>query len=619
MREMRDFAAVWQRIREAGGRDFILTPGGSVSYESLARLVTRLCSAFDREGLGPGDRVVIVSRNDPVAGSAFIAAMLDGLVPVMLSADSGADRVDAICQSVEADLLIVDENAVDGLAVVRQGQIRRLTVPQTTRLEVPRQGLGAALRRIAGRPKQGGPSTGLGLPDSSREPRLPPVDGSSAYILFTSGTTTSPSGVRISKNALAAHLQTLTRLFDYGSGSRIFNATPLAHTDGLVQGLLLSAFNTATLLRAGPFTLTRLEEWLDSLSRFDATHFITNPTVLGLIDRFAAHDDYFDHDGFFGVLSSASILRPELWERFEKRFNCRLFNMYGMTETVANATYAGRHPEMGAFGTIGIAVDCEARLTPVDPEEASGVEATEGELQLRGENVFQGYWNNPERTAETLLEDGWMRTGDLARQRKDGSLEIIGRIKTMINMGGQSIMPEEIDEVLSAHPNVLDVATVGLSDPEFEEIAVTAVVLESAVTETDLAAFCRERLEQLKVPKRILAVDGIPRGGAGKPITPELRRLLTALVEEEAHVHEGQETNGISPASVYEMAAEVFRVPADELNSASSPATVEGWDSFNQLSLMIEAETRFGIRIPASQVASIRTLGDLYQAIIAKH
>jgi len=610
-----DLNSIWQSMGNNPGGDFMRSPLGSFRYGRLSELAGRFCAAFDQSGLLQGDRVLIVTVNEPAAGTAFLAALLDGLIPVMLSPDSKPERFNAICDSVKPGLLIADSELISSLVVSDPDATRAIEIPPASRFGLQRRGPLAALWRAIGHSSLNADDLGHCLPASGREPRLPAADDTTAYILFTSGTTTAPSGVQISRNSLMAHLETLTRLFSYGAESRIFNATPLAHTDGLVQGLLLAAANGATLLRPGSFSLPKLEEWLDSLGRFEATHFITNPTVLGLIDRFAAHDDYFDDDRFIGILSSASILRPSLWEKIESRFGCSVFNMYGMTETVANATYAGRHPKMGPVGTIGVPVDCEVRLVEVDNAEVES--SVRGELQIRGENVFQGYWKNPEKTTHTLIDDGWMRTGDLARIGENGGFEIIGRVNTIINMGGQSIMPEEIDETLAAHPAVMDVATVGLPDPDFQEVAVSAVVLETPASEAELTEHCRRHLEHLKVPKRILSVEKIPRGDAGKSKTGLLRELLSRLLEVGSGDASTCRANAVSTHEVYRMAAEVFLVPAEELNSASSPATVEAWDSFNQLSLMIEAEARFGIRISASKVASIRTLGDLHQTIIA--
>ena len=609
-----DYRSLWDQISLGSARKFLRSPRGVVSYKRLYEVVCSFCAEFDRRSVGQGERVVIVTANEAVASAAFLASLLDGKVPVMLSAESGPGRIAAIRDSVEAAFTVTDESFANALGRSGDGADDMLAIGPDVSMEVVEQGLGGALLNVVGRLRRGAVETVPGLPLTGREPQLPDADDSLAYILFTSGTTKAPSGVEISRRSLMAHLETLTRLFEYGSGSRIFNATPLAHTDGLVQGLMLTVVNGATLLRPGPFTLPGLEDWLNCLSRFEASHFITNPTVLGLIYRFALHDDYFDESHFFGILSSASTLRPDLWQRFESRFKCSIFNLYGMTETVANATYAGRHPEMGALGTIGRPVDCEVRVVPLPGSDISEPGHQEGELQVRGENIFSGYWKDPGRTAATLLDNGWMRTGDVARRREDGSFEIIGRIKTMINMGGQSVAPEEIDEVLGSHPAVMDVATVGVDDAEFGEVAVSAVVLESATTESDLTEHCRQRLERLKVPKRIIPVEFIPRGDAGKPRMDVLRDMLQPALRGDARESVTEGGRGtVSAQDVCELAASVFRVPVTSLDTDSSPSSVEGWDSFSQLALVIAAESRFGVSIPASRVASLRTLRDLQQ------
>ena len=274
-----DLRTAWQRISAEEGRVFLKSPLGSLSYRRLAGLIRSFCAAFDLNHIEQGSRVVIVTTNEPVAGAAFLAAMLDGLVPVMLSDDSALNRIKAICASLEPSLLIADKALLDQLSASDLNGTPTLAVPAKVQLEAPFEGLNAAWRGFIQRIKPGPAETCLNLPTGGRDPHLPAADETSAYILFTSGTTKAPSGVQITRNSLMAQLETLTRLFAYGADSRIFNATPLAHTDGLVQGLLLAAVNGATLLRPGPFSLPNLEEWLDSLGRFEATHFITNPTV----------------------------------------------------------------------------------------------------------------------------------------------------------------------------------------------------------------------------------------------------------------------------------------------------------------------------------------------------
>jgi acyl-CoA synthetase (AMP-forming)/AMP-acid ligase II/acyl carrier protein len=406
-------------------------------------------------------------------------------------------------------------------------------------------------------------------------------------------------------------MATLTRLFEYGTSSCIANPTPLSHTDGLTQGLLLAAVSGARLLRPGRFALDELESWLDQFCRHGATHLITNPTVIALIEQFAVHDDYFNFDEFKAVISSASILRQELWNVFEQRFKCRLYNLYGMTETVANATYAGEHPEMGQRGTIGVPIDCEARI--VDPSDGLMEVEGPGELQLRGAHICRGYWRNPGRNQKSFAAGGWFRTGDLVCRDGAGNLEFIGRLKSMINAGGLSIAPEEIDEALLGHPAVTESVTIGLPHEEFEEIAASAVVINQDVDPEQLLEHARRYLEPLKVPKQIVPVSSIPRGAAGKPDLA----LVKALLQAEAERPEAEPVSSgiVSVSEVINLAARVFNVDASSLSPETSPGTLQPWDSFNHLTLMLEAEKAFGLTIPTAKIAGIRSLAELYEAI----
>ena len=235
-------------------------------------------------------------------------------------------------------------------------------------------------------------------------------------------------------------------------------------------------------------------------------------------------------------------------------------------------------------------------------------------MELRGDNVFAGYWKNPARSAAAFTADGWMRTGDVVRLRPDGSYEILGRIKTVIMCGGLLIRPEEIDEAISRHPTVAESATVALPDADFGEIPVTGVVLDRPTDEADLTRHARAELEAFKVPKRILAVPAIPRGDAGKP---NLDRLRQALREAMASDTRAGTSPGIGdiPAQVCALAAEVLRVDPLSLRPESTPETVTGWDSFAQVSLIVAVETRFGLRIPVKRALRLRSLADFIAVV----
>jgi acyl-CoA synthetase (AMP-forming)/AMP-acid ligase II/acyl carrier protein len=419
--------------------------------------------------------------------------------------------------------------------------------------------------------------------------------------MFTSGTTSSPSGVQITRGNLFANLATLIRLFGYDPHARIFNDMILAHVDGMIQGPLLALAAGAAAIRSGGFQLPLIEDWLGRVRAERATHVITVPTIWAMIERYAAHDDYFDAPECQSLQSVAAKFPDELWRRIETRFQRPVFNHYGLTETVVTALWAGPQAEMGPFGTIGRPIDCAAKIAGPDG-------TSEGELLLRGANVFPGYWRDPVRTAASFTHDGWFRTGDLVRSRGDGSYEMLGRLKSVIMMGGFLIRPDEIDEAMLRHPAVRESATIGLEDAMFGEVPITATVLAQAADEAALTAHARSFLESQKVPKRIVVLDAIPRGDAGKPQLAALRGLCLAAI--------GQNTAaGDLAAQVIAVAAEVFRVQPDALDCASRAGDVAGWDSFSQLNFLLAIEHRFGVHVPAARVAAIESIADMVRTV----
>lgn len=576
---------MWTAIGARPAADFLIQVEGRFSFGDLASAVQQWLAAFDAHAVRVGDRVLIRTSDEWAATSGFIAALLDGVVPVLLSAETPDHRVSSLCETVDAVLVVVDDPC-----------LADSPAPAVVRLAPPAPKRFGFVRRSASLPC-------LAFPPADRQPRLPVDRDSLAYILFTSGTTAAPSGICISRGNLFANLATLTRLFGIDAKARIFNDMILAHADGMIQGPVIAAVNGCAVIRSGGFQLGQIEAWLNRVRATRASHVITVPTIWAMIDGYSAHDDYFDAPECRALMSVAAKLPDPLWKRLEDRFKRPVFNQYGLTETVASAVYAGQHPEMGAFGTIGKPVDCEARIDPT----VSGA----GELQLRGDNVFAEYWRNPDRTAASFVDDRWFRTGDLAQLRDDGSFEILGRLKSVIMSGGFLIHPDEIDEALLRHPLIQESVTVAIADPMFDEVPVTAVVLRSDVDEIELTAHARTFLEPRKVPKRIIALPAIPRGDSGKAKLGELRTVLEQAVSGSGS---GQSADATEQA-IMSAAAGVFRVSPSLLSLRTAQGDVPGWDSFSQISLVLTVEDMFGIRIPASQVAMIRTLGDLVEIV----
>lgn len=584
---------LWTTIAEGDKRDFMVLPRQRVSYADLREMTGQWLGWFTTAGIAPGDRLVIRTADEVAAVTAFIAALLDGVVPVLLTADTPDARLASVLDAVEPTGVAAD--------ILPTGLDMRIAVLAVSPAPAP------------GRPtwfsrdRRRSPLAFLPRPGAGRVPHLPDDDAGLAYLLFTSGTTAAPTGVQITRANLLANLATQTRLFGYNDKARIFNDMILAHADGMIQGPIQALYCRGTVIRAGGFDLARIEQWLDRVRAERASHVITVPTVWAMIDRYAAHDDYFDAPECRMLLSCAAHLPEDLWRRLEARFVRPVCNQYGLTETVVTALWAGPHPEMGKVGTLGKVADGEARVADAD---AGGA----GELQLRGTNVFPGYWRDPARTAASFTADGWFKTGDLARQLADGSFAYMGRSKTVIMAGGFLIRPEEIDEAMLRHPAVAESATMGIEDDLFGEVPVTAVVLAHGAATADesaLADHARACLEAQKVPKRIVMVPAIARGPSGKPVMADLRRSLTATLEgDQLPANKGDIT-----AAVMALAADVFRVPTDALTLTSGRGSVAGWDSFSQLNFVFAVEHHFGLSIPAARVATIETIADMVRTV----
>ncbi|MGZ0172150.1 MAG: AMP-binding protein [Planctomycetales bacterium] len=547
-----------------------------------------MVAQFDALDLSSGDRILIATRNEFLACSTFIAAMLDGIVPVMMSPDSPPARLASTADSVSASAIVADSES------------SWMTTIGLTCLAPLKHDEEKNWRRLF-RGSHGGSRLAdqLGLSPEGRTPRLPQETDELSYLAFTSGTTSSPTGVMISRRNVLANLTTISRLFECGPNTRIFNDMILAHADGLIQGPLLAVACGGCFIRSGGFRVDHIESWLNRVRRERATHVITVPTVWSLIDRYAEHDDYFDSPECQHLMSVASRLDSELWRRLENRFKRPMYNQYGLTETVASVLYAGPHPEMGAFDTIGKPVDSESRLGSGSSE--SGI----GELQVRGDNVFSGYWQNAERTHQLFTDDGWMRTGDLAEMCPDGSYRIRGRVKTIINCGGILIRPEELDEVMIQHPAVVESATVGMPDDTFEEAPVTAVVLDTPADEASLTAHARAGLEPLKVPKRIVVLSSIPRGDAGKPNYVRLKSAIEAAIGNQTADEIALEDKA---STVLNVVSRVFRIDPAELPPNATPDDVPGWDSFTHIAMILAIEEKFNFRIPVSRATGLRSL-----------
>ena len=562
-----------------------------------------------------GARLLVATTDQRALLTVFYAAQLAGTVVAILDPKAPAIELATLAKAAEARGIVADRDVLDSLAATGALDTVPVRLPVSSAAPARRGGL-----RLFGKSQTTGQSAGedyasVLAANAGTVPAAAPTDEEAiAYILFTSGTTSKPKGVMISHRALFAQMQTFIRNYGLDQQSRVMNLLPFHHTDGLTQGAVMCLLAGASFVRPYLFTPDILPQMLTDLYRHAATHLVTVPSVLALTKALdESFDGSFDYPEFRFIISTAAYLDPVLWEACERRFGTQVVNVYGLTETVCETMYAGPAAEHRRLGSVGKPIDSYAKIVGEDGRELGDEE--NGELLVAGDHIMSGYFNNPEATAE-VLQDGWFRTGDLAKRDKDGFYYITGRKKDLIISGGMNIYPEDVNGVLRSIPGVIDAVTFGLPDPMWGERAVSCVVCDEAAdpsVEQIVASFL-ERASKQKLPRDIVKLESFPRGPAGKVVMNEIKALysLRSAREEESG---GRESGNDVVATVYAIAAQVFHCSASDLSPASQADVVPGWTSLSHIEMMLAIEEKFGFKLSSREIMKFRTLGDATEIV----
>lgn len=590
-----NFVSAFARAEEKAlaRKSFITTSMNRITYGEVTAIVRKLASLYKSWGLVPGDRVVFSTKDDIHAATLFLSLLRNGITAVFLDPETKPLRANHLLAVSRPKAVILDRDLQESWDV--SGVATVLGIDGTRRAGI--------LRRLFSKEPVAAAATYpliLGRFEAGELPARidPEID---AYILFTSGTTSDPKGVRISHRALCAHLGTLGKVYGYTPESRILNILLLSHADGIIQGPVVTFFMTAELFSPFRFAISKITELLDAVYHHRISHFICVPTMLALILRFAAEEkDAFATSDFRMIGSCGAQLEAELWQGFETNFGVRIVNVYGLTETVVGGIFAGPDPESHVIGSIGKPVDCDARIVDENGSDVRPGEA--GELWLRGDNLMSGYFDAPGATAEVFSGE-WFKTGDIASCDRDGVYRVIGRKKEIIISGGVNIHPEEITEVLHRHPQVAEAVTFGLSDRDWGEKVVSAVVVrDPSVVEEELIRFCRANLEEVKVPDTIAILETLPRGRSGKVEIKVLKErfLHSEKVVTDASLHLEERIVGL--------AAQCFRVSPESLSIGNTVETTTGWDSLSHLELIVTLEEAFSIQFAPADIMQMDSL-----------
>jgi acyl-CoA synthetase (AMP-forming)/AMP-acid ligase II len=338
--------------------------------------------------------------------------------------------------------------------------------------------------------------------------RLPGPDDV-ALFLHTSGTTSKPKGVPLTHANLTASVANIASAYRLTPDDRTLLVMPLFHVHGLIGASLSTLHSGGTVIAPQRFSAGAF--WpLARATR--ATWYSAVPTIHRTLLLRADSDAPMD-SGFRFIRSCSAALAPTMLAQIEDRFQAPVLEAYGMTEAAHQIATNPLPPALHKAGSVGLGGQVEVAI--LDDGGAPSRPDREGEVAIQGPNVMRGYDRNPAANAAAFV-NGWLRTGDRGKVDADGYVSLIGRIKELINRGGEKVSPPEIDAVLIAHPAVAEAASFGVPDDKYGEEVSAAIVLKAPVTAKELQAFCRESLADFKVPKVLYIVTELPKTATGK-------------------------------------------------------------------------------------------------------
>jgi acyl-CoA synthetase (AMP-forming)/AMP-acid ligase II len=497
---MNAVTTIWELL--AAGQDdapaISATGRQPLTYAGLHRQVQATVAALNRLGIGRDDPLAIVLPNGPEMASAFICIGA-GATTAPLNPAYQAKEFEFYLSDLGAKALLVER----GSSSAAIGVAKNLGIPLLELAWDPNGPAGQFnIYPVEGNIHATGSQTG-GMAQ--------PYD--IALVLHTSGTTSRPKMVPLSQANICASAANIRRTLALTPEDICLNIMPLFHIHGLMAAVLASLSAGAGVFCSPGFDALQFFSWL---SESRATWYTAVPTMhQAILQRASRNRQSIDDSRLRFVRSSSSSLAPTVLHELEDTFGVPVIEAYGMTEASHQMTSNPLPPGQRKPGTVGVPFGLEVAI--MDDKGALLPQGGLGEIVIRGENVTRGYANNPQANLASF-SNGWFRTGDQGVLDGDGYLSIQGRLKEIINRGGEKVSPREVDEVLMEHPAVQQAVTFAMPHPKLGEEVAAAVVLYPGVQagEQELRDFARQRLAPFKVPRKILILEEIPKGATGK-------------------------------------------------------------------------------------------------------
>ena len=464
----------------------LLQDGSEITGQAFHIQIARTAHALRRLGVQPGDRIAVQIAKSPEALAVYAAAVSIGAVFLPLNTAYTAAELDYFIGNATPHVFLCDPTKAESLRSIAKTHAAQL-------LTLGAKGDGSLPDLAANQP-------------SSFTPTDCTVEDLAA-ILYTSGTTGRSKGAMLTHRNLISNAETLVQLWRFTAADTLLHALPIFHTHGLFVASNVSLLSGAKMIFLPGFDA---ETTLRLLPK--ATAMMGVPTFYTRLLDTPGLPEASKHMRLF--ISGSAPLLTETHIEFEAQTGHRILERYGMTETNMNTSnpYDGDR----RAGTVGLPLpDVELRLTANGAEVVKGAV---GMIEVRGSNVFAGYWQMPEKTAEELTPDGWFLTGDLATQDADGYITIVGRAKDLIITGGYNVYPKELELLLDEVPGVLESAVIGVPHPDFGEAVFAVLCPRKGITLDPKAvlSMIAGNLGRFKQPKAAVVVADLPRNTMGK-------------------------------------------------------------------------------------------------------
>lgn len=498
------FSHFSEHFSSHAGKELLCTAnGGSWSYSDVDALSARIAHCLAGLGVTPGERVSVQVGKSPEALALYLACLRAGFVFHPLNMAYTPSELAYFLDNAEPAIVICDPRNEDP---VRSLVEQSAAVPVLT---LTGDGGGELMDRAAAM--------------DSTFTTVPRAADDLAALLYSSGTTGVPKGIMLTHANLLRNTEALIETWGFSDRDRLLHALPIFHVHGLFVAIGCVLLSGASM------------RWLNAYDVDEVIRFLPECTVMMGVPtyytRLLARPDFqAEHAANVRVFISGSApLLEETFVEFETRTGHRILERYGMTETnmnTSNPLGGERKP-----GTVGLPLPgVDVRVVDADGRPLPAGEI--GNLQVRGPNVFIGYWKLPDKTAEDFTADGYFNTGDKGSIDEDGYVSIVGRAKDMVITGGLNVYPKEIELFIDDLPGVVESAVIGVPHEDFGEAVVAVVVPRVAgeLTEHDIVDACRQDLANFKVPKRVVFVDELPRNTMSKVQKNALRETYRDLL-----------------------------------------------------------------------------------------